>query len=386
MSTLTNALPKKFEEFGEARRNGFLKAKELKDRGGRLAGVFCTFTPLEIFDAAGIVPVSLCGTSEETIPDAEVNLPKNLCPLVKSSYGFAVSEKCPYTYFSDIIVGETTCDGKKKMYEMLSELKDTYILHLPQGIDRPYVLDMWESEIRLLKEKFEKKFNITITDEDVRKACEKRNKERALKIKVFELNKSIPPKSYYKDIHKVIDSLNFTFDFDESLDKIEKIYNEIEENYKNNGSPVKSTDKRIMITGCPISGVLDKTVGVIEENGGVVVVMDSCSGIKSSRNMVDVTNPNIYRAIAERYIKIGCAVMTPNTNRMNQIRELVSEYKVDGIIDVVLQSCHPFSVERYKIKNLAEELNVPYMSVETDYSKTDVGQLTTRFQAFIEML
>ncbi len=381
-----NELPKKFEEFGEARRLGFLKAKEYKDKGGRLAGIFCTFTPLEIFDAAGIVPVSLCGTSEETIPDAEVNLPKNLCPLIKSSYGFAVSDKCPYTYFSDIIVGETTCDGKKKMYELLSEIKDTYILHLPQGVDRPYVLDMWESEIRLLKEKFEKKFGITITDDDVRTACVKRNKERLLKVKMFELSKSTPPKNYYKGIHKVVDSLNFTFDLDETMKSIEKMHDDIEENYRINGSPVKLTDKRIMITGCPISGVADKTIGVVEDNGGVVVVMDSCSGIKPARNLVDVEAQNIYRAIAERYIKIGCAVMTPNENRMKMIRELVDEYKVEGIIDVVLQSCHPFSVERYQVKKLSEGLGVPYMSIETDYSTSDVGQLTTRIQAFIEML
>ena len=379
-------LPKKFEEFGEARRQGFLKAKELKEKGGRLAGIFCIFTPVEIFDAGNIVPVSLCATSDETIQDAEIYLPKNLCPLIKSSFGFAVSEKCPYTYFSDIIVGETTCDGKKKMYELLSELKDTYILHLPQGIDRPYALDMWESEIRLLKEKFEKKFGITITDDDVRAACERRNRERAIKIKMFELNKSIPPKTYYSNIHKVIDSLNFSFNLEETMQEIEKLHKEIEENFEKNGSPVRKTDKRIMITGCPISGVFDKTVGIIEENGGVVVIMDNCSGMKAAKNMVDTKAPNIYRAIAERYINIGCAVMTPNENRMKQIRELVDEYKVDGIVDIVLQSCHPFSIERQRIKKLSEELKVPYISIETDYSKSDVGQLTTRLQAFIEML
>ena len=49
------SLPEKFEEFSEARRNGFMKAKELKESGGRLAGVFCTYTPLEIFDAANVI-------------------------------------------------------------------------------------------------------------------------------------------------------------------------------------------------------------------------------------------------------------------------------------------------------------------------------------------
>lgn len=124
------------KKFGEARQKGFLKVKNIKDNGGKVAGVFCTFTPLEILDAAGFTPVSLCGMSGETIPAAEAHLPKNLCPLIKSSYGFAVSDKCPYTYFSDIIVGETTCDGKKKMYELLNEIRPTYILHLLRASGR----------------------------------------------------------------------------------------------------------------------------------------------------------------------------------------------------------------------------------------------------------
>ena len=142
----TLSLPKRFEEFSDARNNGFLKVKALKESGKRVAGVFCTFTPLEILDAAGFVSVSLCGMSAETIPDAEVDLPKNLCPLIKSSYGFYVSDKCPYTYFSDLIVGETTCDGKKKMYELMGKGKKTFILHLPQGED-DFEVDSWAKEL-----------------------------------------------------------------------------------------------------------------------------------------------------------------------------------------------------------------------------------------------
>ena len=132
---MSYSLPEKFEEFADARKAGFLRVKDLKEQGRKVAGVFCTFTPHEILEAAGFTAVSLCGMSPETIPAAEAHLPKNLCPLIKSSYGFAVSDKCPDTYFSDLIVGETTCDGKKKMYELLNRIKPTYILHLPQGHD-----------------------------------------------------------------------------------------------------------------------------------------------------------------------------------------------------------------------------------------------------------
>ena len=118
-------LPRTFEEFNEQRKAAFIRVKDYKQAGNRLIGFLCSYTPLEIIDAAGAASVALCGTSDEVIPEAEKVLPANLCPLIKSTYGFAFSQKCPFTYFSDMIIGETTCDGKKKMYELLNELKRT---------------------------------------------------------------------------------------------------------------------------------------------------------------------------------------------------------------------------------------------------------------------
>ena len=112
-----NDLPKIFNEFNEARQKGFVDVKNLKDEGKKIVGTYCTYSPWELIMAAGAIPISLCSMSEEPIAEAEKHLPKNLCPLIKASYGFALTDKCPYFYFSDMIVGETTCDGKKKMYE-----------------------------------------------------------------------------------------------------------------------------------------------------------------------------------------------------------------------------------------------------------------------------
>lgn len=99
-------LPSTFEEFNEQRRAAFIRVKDYKQAGNRLVGFLCSYTPLEIIDAAGAASVALCGTSDEVIPEAEKVLPANLCPLIKSTYGFAYSQKCPFTYFSDMIIGE----------------------------------------------------------------------------------------------------------------------------------------------------------------------------------------------------------------------------------------------------------------------------------------
>lgn len=157
-----------------------------------MAGTFCTFTPLEILDAAGMLAVSLCGMSARRSPAAEVDLPRNLCPLIKSSYGFYVSDKCPYTYFSDLIVGETTCDGKKKMYELMARGKELFLLHLPQGVDLPYARDMWRAEVRRLKEYLEERFGAEITDDALRAAARQRNALREARSHLMEVLRADP--------------------------------------------------------------------------------------------------------------------------------------------------------------------------------------------------
>ena len=382
---MTRALPERFAEFGDARKNGFLKVKEIKDNGGKVAGVFCTFTPLELLDAAGFTPVSLCGMSAETIPAAEAHLPKNLCPLIKSSYGFAVSDKCPYTYFSDIIVGETTCDGKKKMYELLNDIRPTYVLHLPQGELESSIYE-WTNEIRRFKEYIESTFDITITDEALRTAARLRNEERAARLMLMKLKKSKTPMARGLDMYKTLEGAGFMFETCGRIAHLESLKADIENAYANGARPVNASAKRILITGCPIGGILEKTVKAIEEHGGAVVCFENCSGIKAAYQMVDTQADDILKAIAQRYLGIGCAVMTPNSIRLSNIEKLIAEYDVDGVVELDLQSCTPYTVEAYTLRKLMERLSVPYIAIETDYSQSDSGQLLTRLEAFLEML
>lgn len=132
---LIKDLPEIFEEFNDARRNGFLTAKEFKEQGKPLIGSYCTFFPQELALSIEAGTVGLCSTSDETISEAEMDLPGNLCPLIKSSYGFAKTNKCPYFCFSDLVFGETTCDGKKKMYEIMRDFKPVHVMQLPNSKD-----------------------------------------------------------------------------------------------------------------------------------------------------------------------------------------------------------------------------------------------------------
>lgn len=382
----TFELPKTFDDFVDARKAGFLKAKEFKENGGKLAGCLCSYTPSEIMEAAGVATVGLCGTSNEVIPDAEKVLPKNLCPLIKSTYGFAYTEKCPYTYFSDIIIGETTCDGKKKMYELLNDIKETHILHLPQSQERPYDKDIWYEEVKLLKEKMEEKFGVEVTDEKLRESVKRRNRLRRAMCDMYQLQENCPPAIKGTEMMMALQQGTFTFDVEQQIANVEKKVKDAKEAYERGEYPVPESAKRILLTGCPSGGVIQKVGMVIENNGGVIVCLDDCSGERTNKLLVDEDADDILRAISDRYLAINCSVMTTNKGRLDNTKNMIEKYKVDGVIEVVLQACHTFNVEAEMVKNMVEDMGIPYMKLETDYSTTDSGQIETRIAAFIEML
>ena len=383
---IERTLPRSFEDFNEARKRGFLAAKEYKEQGGKLAGCLCSYTPLEVIDAAGMAAIGLCGMSDEAIPDAETVLPKNLCPLIKGTYGFALTEKCPYTYFSDLIVGETTCDGKKKMYELLADLKDVHVLHLPQSQARSWAADIWYEEVKLLVQELERRFDVSITDEKLRDAVRLRNRYRRALVRLYELQRSEPPAMRGVELMSTLLASTFSFDVETFVAQLEALGDERARAYAEGERPVSASAKRIMLTGCPSGGVLNKVGKAIEDNGGVVVCLDDCSGERTNRLMVDEGADAILRAIADRYLAINCPVMTPNEGRLDNAAAMARAYRVDGVVEGVLQACHTFNVEAEHVRRRMEAEGIPYLKLETDYSQGDTGQVETRLGAFLEMV
>ena len=381
---LIKELPDVFEEFAEQRQKSFLAIKELKDRGVPVVGTFCTYFPVEIAMAMGAATVSLCSTSDETIPAAEKDLPKNLCPLIKSSYGFAATKKCPFFYFSDLVVGETTCDGKKKMYEYLGQFKDVFTMELPNRQTKDG-LTLWKNEIIRFKEYLEQKFHVAITEEQIRNAVKIQNEGRVALKRLYELMRLDPAPMTGQELFSVLYGSTFKPDRSKIPGEVNAIADRVEKEYAEGKMLEKKP--RILVTGCPIGGATEKVIKAIEDNGGVVVTFENCGGAKSVDRLVEEDAEDIYEAIAKRYLSIGCSVMTPNPNRIELLGRLIDEYQVDGVVEMILQACHTYNVESLGIRRFVnDEKHKPFISVETDYSQADIGQLNTRIAAFIEML
>lgn len=383
MSLITE-LPQVFEQFSDARQKGFLTVMELKEQGIPLVGTYCTFMPQEIAMAAGAVVVSLCSTNDETIEEAEKDLPRNLCPLIKSSYGFGKTDKCPYFYFSDLVVGETTCDGKKKMYEYMADFKAVHVMQLPNSATDAASRALWKSEILRLQQQIEERFGKPISEAALREAIVLKNRERQATADFYRLGQLNPPALSGSDILKVVYGATFRFDKNALIAELNAMTARVKAEWEQ-GKRLESRP-RILITGCPIGGAAEKVVRAIEENGGWVVGYENCTGAKATeRNVAE--DGDVYDALTDKYLAIGCSCISPNTERLRLLSQMVEEYQADGVVDVILQACHTYAVESLAIKrHVRQQHNIPYMAIETDYSTADIGQLSTRVAAFIEML
>ncbi len=284
-----------------------------------------------------------------------------------------------------MVVGETTCDAKKKMYELLGEIKPTHVMDLPQTMIGSKPLELWKREIEKLKERLEQEFNVIITDEMIADQIQLRNRERRLIKDFYSLNKHCPPMIKGFDLQKVLEGSEFKTDREAFLIELEALIERTKENYKNEQTRIPKSAPRILITGSPIAGVSEKVIKTIEDCGGAVVCYETCGGAKSTEMLVcEEANP--LDALAEKYLKIPCSVMTPNDGRLELLGKLIEEYKIDGIVEVTLHACHTYNIETLNIKRFSNSLDVSYIHLETDYSQSDTGQVKTRLEAFIEML
>lgn len=381
---LVKELPEIFEEFEEQKKESFLAIKKYKEQGTPVIGAYCSYFPREIAMAMKAIPIGLCSSSADTVPIGEQTLPKNICPLIKSSYGYAVSDRCPFFYFADVVVGETTCDGKKKMYELLSEFKEVYVMELPNR-QSEWGLALWKAEIIKFKEYLEEHFHVVITEEMIKDAIRLSNENRIALKELYGVMKLDPVPMTGRELFKILYGNKYQLDMQKTPDILRSVKKKILEEYKQKKKYAKKP--RILVSGCPMGGDSSKIIDAIENNGGVVVAFENCTGMKAQDRLVDEDEPDVYQALAERYLAIGCSIMTPNDNRIELLGRIIDEFKVDGVIEMILQGCHSDSIEAVSVRRfINEEKHIPYMEVVTDFSKADIAQLNTRISAFLEIM
>jgi len=367
-----------------------IRVQELREhakKGGKVVATYCVFVPEEMVWAAGAIPVGLCAGTQFSIPIAESVLPRNTCALIKSSFGFKLGRICPYVQVSHLIVGETTCDGKKKMYEILGQYQPVYVMDVPNKKTRQG-RELWLSEVMAFKEVIEKLTGNNITAENINQSIDMVNSRRKALQRLNNLRKANPVPVSGKDA-LLVTQVSFYDDAKRCIQMVNTLCDELEKRVAAGQGVAPTNAPRILISGSSMAIPNWKLHHIIETSGAVVVCEESCTGTRFFTDMVKPSGSTIeaeIRAIADRYINIHCACFTPNDERMDDVVRLAKEYKADGVIHYNLQFCHTYANEAVKIEKRLEKEGIPLLRIETDYSDEDAGKLKTRIEAFLEMI
>lgn len=367
-----------------------LRIKELQDHkaaGGTVIGTFCLYVPEEIIRAMGGLCVGLCAGAEWAYDEVESLLPSNTCALIKSFMGFKLGKVCPYVESADLIIGETTCDGKKKAYELFGEMAPLHVMELPQ-MKREADRRLWRGEIDRLVEKLGDVTGRELTAENLARAVGEVNAKRRALQRLNAARRAAPAPISGKDA-LLATQVAFYDDVPRFTEMVNKIADELEARVAAGDGVAAKDAPRILVTGSPMSIPNWKLHDVIEKAGAVVVAEELCTGSRYYEKLVPeggATVDAMLDDIAGKYLDINCACFTPNTGRIDDVLRLAEEYKVDGILHYALQFCAPYTIEATSVERAARDAGYRFLRIDTDYSMNDIGQLQTRVEAFLEML
>lgn len=367
-----------------------IRVRELRQHameGGKVVATYCVFVPEELVWAADAIPVGLCAGTQFSVPIAEEVLPRNTCALIKSSFGFKLGRICPYVQTSHLIVGETTCDGKKKMFEILADHHPVYVMEVPNKKTQSS-RDLWLGEVEAFKEVIERLTGNEITADKLSQATRKVNDRRRALKRLYGLRKANPVPISGKDA-LLVTQISFYDDVNRATQQINTLCDEVETRVAAGEGVFPTNAPRILISGSPMAIPNWKLHHILETAGAAVVCEESCVGTRFFSELVpedSSTAEEQLKAIAERYMNIHCACFTPNDERLEDIVSLAREYQVDGVVHYNLQFCHTYANEAVLVEKTLDKAGIPLLRIETDYSDEDVGQLRTRVDAFLEMI
>lgn len=363
------------------------KICDAKEGGKPVIGTFCVYVPEELVVAAGGICIGLCGGAQGSIADAEKILPRNICPMVKSAFGFKVGKICPYFQVVDLVYGETTCDAKKKTWELLDRYVPTHVMEIPQ-MKRERDKRLWVEEVKDFKVAVDR---ITGNDTDfeaVAGGIRTINAKRAALQRLNALRHHNPSPISGRDM-LIIQQIAF---YDEPVRfarEVNELCDELEKRVQAGIAVAPKETPRILVSGTPMALPNWKLHYIIESAGALVVNEESCIGTRYYKDLIDEGSADMdqqLERLTERYMKIDCSCFTPNDDRIDQVIREFEASGAEGIIDYCLQFCHTYNIEAVKLREACEARGIPFMAIETDYSPDDVGQLQTRVEAFIEQI
>ncbi len=365
--------------------NLFVENKLITDKP--IIGTFCYMIPDEIIIAAGGFPIKLCGGNYIAQIAGDEIAPRDSCPVVKSALGSFEMELLSIYTDCKLAIVPMSCDCKKKMAEKLVKYTKVLPLHIPSVKNEQnfkQLIPLYKDAIKHIENETGKK----ITESSLRKAINLTKSINREARKLMDFKKKLDTVITGSQAMAIVNAYQY-IDREEYLSILKTINKSLKVKVKKKET-MKRNKPRILLTGSPIVFPNYKLPYSIEELGAIIVADETCAGDRMLNDpvlVIDKTYEGMVRALVVKSIlPCTCPTFSSNKERIYRLKQMIKDYQVDGILYNVLRGCIPYDFEQKAVEQLSKELEIPIISIETDYNTEDTEQIKIRLEAFVEMI
>jgi len=382
--------PPSMAYFYDLFRRAYCRGESIEREGVRV-GTTCIHAPEELIYAFGATPVRLCNGSYHYDQIGADFMPAKSCSLVKATLGMLSSENAiPKTGKLDLIVNPTTCDQKKKASAMMAGMgHSVYELELPPAKESEQARVYWQRSVREFAVRLRQLTGKKLTRKNLMAAMAKTSRAQVAFRTLHNFRRKAPSLILGKDVFLVTNAYFFD-DIDRWTDAVERLNAELAQREKDGFCAAQKKAPRILFTGSPPVFPNLKLPLVIEQSGGVVVADETCSANRMLYDMTSVDEwllNNMVDSLADKYLKpCTCPIFPNNDDRIRRLLDLAKSFAVDGVVYQTFAGCQVYEMEQRSVAEALNKAGIVMLAVETDYSPDDLGQLTTRIEAFLESI
>ena len=368
------------------------RARELNAEGKKIMGYICIYPVLEMMTALDIVPYRIFGDLREPVTEADSYMPAVNCPFLRSCLDLGLKGKYD---FLDGIVTSHICDvGSTLSGIWIYAVKPSFSHHL----DTPHTLHetAYEQERGLLedyKKALEDFTGKKMTNEALIAAIQLHNEQRALVRELYELKKLDPPLISGAETIQVIKAIE-SIPVDEGSQILRDVISEVKE--RKDGPQKKSA--RLLVWG----SIIDDTamMEMIEGLDANVVMDDTCVGSRPFFDDVELTDDPL-DGLTRHYLEdIKCSRTFRVNNymdvkkdyikdlefRFRYLKDFADEWKADGVIIESVRYCDTHGYDVPGVRDYLDEVGLPSIYLEHDYTEGALAPLRTRVQGFLEII
>jgi benzoyl-CoA reductase/2-hydroxyglutaryl-CoA dehydratase subunit BcrC/BadD/HgdB len=351
-------------------------------------GTYCVQVPPELIYAAGAQPVKLCSGHYTAFSIGDDVVARDACPLVKAVAGFKHMGTLPIYENCSLMVVPITCDCKKKIAGLLQDECPVHTLPVPANKEDEDI-EAFVDELYGLAAVLSEKTGQALSYESLAQAIDRMGRAQYELSRFLQLKRDSQGLLHGTHAMAVMNAASY-LDVDTWADALGKLNDALAVRART-GQLVTNKDlPRILLTGSPLVFPNLKIPLLIEESGGLVVADETCMGERGLSDPVvpvDRSFDGLMRALAIRALRpCPCPTFADNSQRMYRLRQMIRDYRVEGVIYHVLRGCLVYDYEYRMVEEELEQLGVPVIRLESDYTDQDVEQIRIRTEAFVEMI